>query len=681
MKLKFNFLFILIGILFLTVLKGNSQNLYVGTNYHPHDDKNIEKIKKDIGMMKATGFTVVRMGHLAWDSYEPAEGQFDFVWFDKVMDLMNDAKIKVVLDIAIRPAPIWLHHKYPSIDVIDASGNVQYPNHRYMEDVGDPNYQKYALRFTDAITKHYAKHPALLAFGIDNESGDGPISYSETVKLRFIKWLKNKYSNLDKLNQAWATQRWSRKINQFDEIGLPVSGSVIGAPERILDFRRFVSDEVNGILFKVLDVVHANAPNALTNSNAWYYSPTKYIDYSEIAYSGKMAREGCGFYPGNSLITNWGVMNAAFGISRIQFESKEPFWCNEFTTMTAVPNSIRKSAYATLFYGNQMVCGWTWQSMWAGEEQYLEGMLDWDGIPNRKYDQYKKIAAEFKKIEKYFPYKLQAEVGLAYSFPSQIASSSFPEQHETQLQACWDLFYWRNMDSRIVEISRSSLNYKLLFVPGVAVMDDVTANKIRNFVKNGGTVIMTTNSAIVDTTGQVFSSTRPGLLNDVFGIRLGGYEETESMNEISRKSYKGKKIEFSYKGKAVNLESGRFDIVEPQGAEIVGAITSLDKDYPIMTINKYGKGKAIYVGLPANSNVLNPLVDELINELGIKKGPDVPSGVMARQIDQSHYLYLNVSGSPKEIKISGKSRSILFEKDYTNNFVIAPYEPEFIKIK
>ncbi|WP_208025521.1 beta-galactosidase small subunit-related protein [Niastella caeni] len=88
--------------------------------------------------------------------------------------------------------------------------------------------------------------------------------------------------------------------------------------------------------------------------------------------------------------------------------------------MTAVPNSIRKSAYATLMYGNQMVCGWTWQSMHSGEEQYLEGMLDWDGIPNRKFDEYKKIAAEFKKIEKYFPYKLQAEVGLAFSFPGQI---------------------------------------------------------------------------------------------------------------------------------------------------------------------------------------------------------------------------------------------------------------------
>src|ERR1035437_4268436 len=100
--------------------------------------------------------------------------------------------------------------------------------------------------------------------------------------------------------------------------------------------------------------------------------------------------------------------------------------------------------------------------MIGGEEQYLEGMLDWDGVPNRKYDEYKKIATEFNKIKQFFPYKLQAEVGMAFSFPSQIASASFPEQHDSQVQTCWDLFYWRNMDARVVEISKSALNYKLL---------------------------------------------------------------------------------------------------------------------------------------------------------------------------------------------------------------------------
>jgi len=680
MKQLLKVIFGLTGIFFLFFIKANAQVLYVGANYHPHDS-NLDQWKKDIALMKDAGFNVVRMGHLAWDSYEPSEGTFDFGWFDTVMNMMAEANIKVILDIAIRPAPIWLHYKYPSISITDKNGDVLYPNHRYMEDIGNPMYQKYALRFTDVLTKQYANHPALLAFGIDNESGDGPISYSETVRQRFIEWLKIKYSNLDNLNKAWATQRWSRRINQFEEIGLPAEGHKNGAPEKILDFRRFVSDEVNQILFKVLDVVHKNAPNAYTNTNAWYYSWMKYFDYAPIAYSGKMTHGGCGFYYGSSLTTNWGVMNAAFGISRIHFESQNPFWCNEFTTMTATPNSIRKAAYASLMYGNQMVCGWTWQSMHAGEEQYLEGLLDWDGTPNRKYEEYKKIASEFKKIEKFFPYKLKAEVGLAFSFPSQIASASFPEQHDNQLQACWDMFYWRNMDVRVVDISRSPLNYKILFVPGVAVMDEETATKISNFVKNGGTVIMTSNSAIVDTTGQVFKSTRPGLLSDVFGIRVGSYEETEALNEISRKSYKGKKLEFIYKGKTIDTESARFDIIEPGGAKVIGTLTSLDKDYPIMTSNKYGKGKAIYVGLPAKVEILGNLFDDLIVELGIKKGPEVPSGVMARQIDQNHFLYLNVSGEPKEINLNCKSKSILFDKEYTGNFTLAPYEPEFIELK
>jgi len=273
---------LLIGIIVLSLEFANAQQLYVGANYHPHDDKNAEKIKRDIELMKEAGFTVVRMGHLAWDSYEPAEGKFDFAWFDQVMDGMNKAGIKVILDLAIRPAPLWLHHKYPSMNITDANGNVLY----------------------------------------------------------------------------------------------------------------------------------------------------------------------------------------------------------------------------------------------------------------------------------------------------------------------------RNMDARVLEISKSTLDYKLLFVPGVAVMDKATADKVREFVKNGGTVVMTGNSAIVDETGQVFASTHPG----------------------------------------------------------------------------------IYVGLPANGEILNPLLDDLISELSLRKGPAVPSGVMARQVDKDHFLYLNVSGEPKEIQQQKRTHSVLFNKDYTGNFMPAPYEPEFIEI-
>ena len=659
----------------------SAQQLYVGANYHPHDDKNPEKIARDIRLMQEAGFNVTRLGHLAWDSFEPSDGEFDFEWFDQVMDGMAEAGIKVILDIAVRPAPIWLHRLYPSIDVTDASGNRLYPNHRYMDDVGDPMYQKYALRFVDAVTKRYARHPALLAFGIDNEPGDGPISYSETVRQRFVHWLEQKYGTVDALNKAWAAQRWSRWMNKFDEVGLPMSGQTQGAPERMLDFRRFVSDELNGFYKKMMDLVNANAPGVLLNTNAWYYSPLKYFDYAPIAYSGQLTRQGCGFYPGGSLTAPWGLMNSLFGIFRIQFESENPFWCNEFTTVTAVPGSIRRSAYATLMYGNQMVCGWTWQSMHGGEEQYLEGMLDWDGVPNRKYEEYKQIASEFKKIAPYFPYRPKAEVGIAYSFDSQMASASFPESHDSQVQSCFNLFFDRNMDVCMVDLRRSALERKLLFVPGLAVMDGESAEKIRTYVRDGGTVVMTSYSAMVDETGKVFSTTLPGRLSDVFGIRVAGFEETEAMNELSPRSYTGQKMTVSYRGQSIDTQSPRFDVIELKGARQLGSIESLHRSYPIITEHRYGKGRAIYVGLPARGECLTPILEELLTELSIPRGPEVPRWVMARDIDSTHTLYLNLNATPQTISLKGKGKGILSGDAYEGSFVLQPYEPELVEFE
>jgi hypothetical protein len=46
---------------FLLLLNGNGlpQTLYVGANYHPHDDKNPNKVQRDINLMKPAGLNVV----------------------------------------------------------------------------------------------------------------------------------------------------------------------------------------------------------------------------------------------------------------------------------------------------------------------------------------------------------------------------------------------------------------------------------------------------------------------------------------------------------------------------------------------------------------------------------------------------------------------------------------------
>ena len=406
----------------------------------------------------------------------------------------------------------------------------------------------------------------------------------------------------------------------------------------------------------------------------------KYFDYSGLAYEGRISRGGCGFYPGNSLQKNDGIEIALFGIARIQFENTTPFWCTEFTTHTAVPGSVRKSAYASLMEGNQMVCGWTWQAMHGGEEQYLQGMVDWDGVPNRKYDEYRKIAEEFKRIGPYgFPYHPHPEVALAFSFGSQIASASFPERHDDQIQTAFNVFDKRNVDTKVVEISRSSLRYKLLVIPGVVLIDEPTASKIREFVRGGGTAVMTGYSAMVDEHGQVFSGALPGRLGDVFGIRVSGFEETEQFNELSRLGLTGNALRLTYGGQSLDCQSPRFDLIHPEGATVLGQIVSLDHDYPIVTSHPFGAGTAIYVGLPAREQVLGPLLGDLIGKLFIDTGPAVPRGVMARQIDATHVLYLNLEGSVKHIELKGKARSILKGRDYSESFDLEPYEPEFVE--
>lgn len=657
-----------------------SPRLYVGANYHPHDS-GPGQWERDISMMSAAGFTVVRLGHLAWDSYEPKDGHYEFDWFDRVMDLMHGAGIGVILDIAVRPAPLWLHRKHPSLDITDPNGNRLYANTRYMVDVGDPAYREHALRFTDKLTRRYADHPALIAFGIDNEPGDGPYSYSESVRSRFVVWLRKKYGTAESLNHAWAGQRWSRGIGDFNEIGLPRSGSIKGAPERVLDFRRFVSDEINAFLLSVMERVEQNAPGAMLTTNAWYYKEDgRYFDYAEIAYTGKMSRGGMGFYPGFSLVNNEGLYEALLGIARIQFESQAPFWCTEFTTMTAVPGSVRKTAYASLLSGNQMVCGWTWQSMHSGEEQYLQGMVDWDGEPNRKYEEYRQIAEEFGKIENFgFPYRPQAEIALAFSFDSQLASASFPEKHDQQLQTCFNAVLERNLDQRIVDMKRSPLDYKILVIPGATLIDEVSAYQIRRFVAEGGTAIMTSYSAFVDASGQVSDQTRPRLLGDVFGIRLGSYQESELLNEFSSGT-SGQILDIALGDLRIRTDSPRFDEIDLRGASVMASIVDLDRDYPVATVNEFGQGRAIYLGIPARRALFDVILDLEINRTNLRRAPDVPPGVLARLIDETHILYVNLDGLNKPITLHGPSRSVLYDRDYPNGFTLASYDVDFVEL-
>ncbi len=330
--------------------------LYIGTNYHPHD-WNEDRWEVDIKMMQEASFNIVRLGHLCWDSFEPEDGVYRFEWFDHVMDLFNKAGIKVVLDIATRPAPIWLHKKYPSINITDLYGKSQEPHARYMEDIGNPVFQKYAYKYARTLVERYRSHPALLAFGLCNELGSGFVSSSEEVRKRFVKWLERKYENVGDLNKAWASQRWSRRVNNFKEVSLPASAIVNPSPERCLDLNRFYSDELIEYLDGLSQIVKKFAPGVRESTNHWAESRDIGFDYLRD-YEDIIDIPGVGFYPGTNPEDVDAVIGACFFNDHRISEKDSPIWCLEFQTGTfggyACPKrAMRMYAYLSLIYRSQ----------------------------------------------------------------------------------------------------------------------------------------------------------------------------------------------------------------------------------------------------------------------------------------------------------------------------------------
>jgi beta-galactosidase len=391
--------------------------LFVGTCYQPVD-RSPEQIRQDIALMKQADFTMVRMGDLSWDAFEPSEGQFEFAWFDKILEQMNHAGIKVILDNGGSPAPIWLHHKYPSVNMVNEQGATVQPAERYMDDISSPDYRQHLIRFADELTRHYAHNPALAAIGYNNEIGNGVMSYSEGDRQRFVEWLKAKYGTIADLNKAWATQRWSRHLNSFDEVQLPYADGP-SPPERYLDLWRFWSDVTIAVLEDLEKVRQRNVPSLPAVSNLWDTAGRRGFDYLS-SYKKYVSYGAEGFYPANPLDVSLGAM-------LVKGDLSTPAWFNEFTTggggyYGGPKGIIRMWAYLALIDYGQTFLAWTFNTHRGGEEQALFGLLDHDGMPSWKYTEYKQIASEFSRLQHLgFPRYHKPDVAIAYSFESNVA--------------------------------------------------------------------------------------------------------------------------------------------------------------------------------------------------------------------------------------------------------------------
>jgi beta-galactosidase len=646
--------------------------LFVGTCYQPVD-RSPEQIRQDIAVMKAAGFNMVRMGDLSWDSFEPEEGRFTFEWFDKVIEQMHAAGIRVIVDIPGQPAPIWLHKTYPGVDIVNQDGVRLNPATRYWDNISDPDYRRLAKRLAEKMMQRYAKNPAVIAVGYDNEIGNGQVSYSAADRERFVAWLKKKYGTIDALNTAWATQRWSRRINDWDQVDLPYMRGP-GPNERYLDLRRYWSEDTIGALKDLESVRKRFAPNLPVASNFWPNAWTKGFNYlrswDEVSTYGAQ-----GFYPGDPL-------GAAFEVMMNRAGHETPVWFNEFTAggggYYGTPGRSRMWAYFGLAYYAQTFLAWTFNSHLGGEEQALFGLIDHDDRPSWKVDEFGRIASEFKQLRTMgFPRYRKPEIAIHYSFETDWLTNPppgpntmkeyFKGNYTDQVKAAFAPLFRDNVDAAVIDIGHDAIDrYKLVVLSSAYLIDKPTADAVRRYVANGGTLVMTGYSAKVDATGKWFGTPLPGGLTDVFGVRT---------NEFYRAD---QPLTFSFDGETRTGTDNYYEVLELGTAKPLATFDNTPQKSPAITINKYGKGQAIYLATAAQPGFIDPLIRSLYRQLGIERGPVTPEGVVARVVD-GRTLYVNTNNAPVTVTIDGRKTGAITKRTYSGKIELPPYGVEVVK--
>ena len=221
--------------------------------------------------------------------------------------------------------------------------------------------------------------------------------------------------------------------------------------------------------------------------------------------------------------------------------------------------------------------------------------------------------------------------------------------------------------------------YQILIIPGEIVMDHEQENTVREFIKNGGTAIMTGYSAWVKETGQVFDTSRPGNLTDVFGIEIVGYQRTAGMEvsekeeqKLRRNPANGREL-LKVREKWIDVDY--YEQIEATDAEVLQREET--HQIPAITRNRYGKGAAYYLFCETEPELLGEVLDECCREKSMQSVV-TPQGVIGRKIAENQYFYVNLTGREQKIELPENGYGVLQEKKMEDTCTLQAFDSELV---
>jgi beta-galactosidase len=540
---------------------------------------------------------------------------------------------------------------------------------RYCEDVGHPTYQEAALALAERLVTRYAGWAGVAGIAVDNELGAGHRSYSESARTRFVEWLRERYGDVDALNRAWFAQFWSRRLRTFEEAYFGLDDGIVGSPAHRLDTERFFSEEIRSFILALRRIVHRVAPDLPTPTNHWPDFPGYGFDY--LRDIDTLVDVPCmGFYPGADPDNRALVVSTCMYLRHRCGTRPRPAWCSEFQTGAAgvyapPEGAIRMYAYLAAAHGAEAILAWTWQTLPGGEEQFLYGLLDHDGAPSTKLDEWRTIAAEWRTLDRHnVDLNTNAGPGVAigYSYDARAFHATHPlyfdRPYDEGIVAVFDAFFRHGVAVTMVDPTGGELDPNreaLAVLPGLAVFPHGAERPLDEYARAGGSVLMTAQSAVVDESATAYRHGLPGGYAELAGIGVRGFERPRAAKQCVR-----------FGERAVEVDTTLVELIEPTAdSEVVATIRTDTGEHPLLTRRRPyddAGGSFWYLAVRAEPAFLDLLCSYVARESGVVLPPAVPN-VYRKRLASGHELIVNLSGGAVTVETApggdGPVRNIL----------------------
>lgn len=570
--------------------------LAYGGDYNP-DQWSEDVWDEDIRLMLEAGVNLVSLPIFSWPQLEPEPGVFDWGWLDRVLAKLWESGIRIDLATATATPPSWLLRAHPEMMPMDADGHRLEFGSRQTYCPSSPVWLENVARMTRAMAERYGDHPGVVLWHISNEYGDHTSRcWCPESARHFRRWLRDRYGDLDGLNEAWGVNVWGQRYTSWDHIETPRRAPGPINPTKLLDFERFSSDALLELFQIEVDVLREVTPEIPVTTN--FMSMFRDLDYWRFADAEDIVTDDAYPDPADPIshvgaALNYGLMRALKGGQPwLLLESSASATSWRDVNVPKAPGKMRVDSLQAVAHGSDAVMFFQWRQAKYGQEKFHSSMLGHRGEASRTYQETKALGLELKRLEAVRGTRVRSRVALVVDWDSWWGSSAIESLPSQRLNWARQARAWHRAMHQLgqpVDAVRATGPfdaYDVVLVPNLYIADAAQVDALTAFADGGGHVVVGPFSGVVDDTEKVHEGGAPGPLRALLGVEVDE-QWPHADDAAERVSYAGAEYE--------NPSWGEW--IEPDAStEVRGRYASGELEgRPAVTRRNASAGSAWYV--------------------------------------------------------------------------------------